>query len=61
MFVMREMAQHKNIRLPEITMIHLQLEICIVIEPEMLDISIPAGAVFRRPLPRGHTAFAYVL
>jgi redox-sensitive bicupin YhaK (pirin superfamily) len=33
----------------------------IVIEPEMLDISVPAGTVFRRPLPAGHTAFAYIL
>jgi len=33
----------------------------IVIEPEMLDISVPAGTVFRHPLPAGHTAFAYIL
>jgi redox-sensitive bicupin YhaK (pirin superfamily) len=33
----------------------------IVIEPEMLDISVPAGTVFRHPLPEGHTAFAYIL
>jgi len=33
----------------------------IVIEPEMLDISIPPGTAFRHPLPAGHTAFAYVL
>lgn len=33
----------------------------IVIEPEMLDVSVPAGTVFRRELPAGHTAFAYVL
>ncbi len=33
----------------------------IVIEPEMLDVSVPAGTVFRRPLPAGHTAFAYIL
>lgn len=33
----------------------------IVIEPEMLDISLPAGAVFRHSLPVGQTAFAYVL
>ena len=32
----------------------------IVIEPEMLDISVPAGTVFRHPLPTGHTAFAYI-
>ena len=33
----------------------------IVIEPEMLDISVPAGTVFIHPLPLGHTAFAYIL
>ncbi|WP_243372593.1 pirin family protein [Geotalea sp. SG265] len=33
----------------------------IVIEPEMLDISIPPGTVFRHPVPARHTAFAYVL
>jgi quercetin 2,3-dioxygenase len=33
----------------------------IVIEPEMLDISVPAHTVFQHPLPEGHTAFAYVL
>jgi hypothetical protein len=33
----------------------------IVIEPEMLDISVPAGAVFSHAVPAGHTAFAYVL
>lgn len=33
----------------------------IVIEPEMLDISVPGGTVFRRPIPAGHTAFAYIL
>jgi redox-sensitive bicupin YhaK (pirin superfamily) len=33
----------------------------IVIEPEMLDISIPPGTVFSHHLPVGHTAFAYVL
>ncbi|MBW4055071.1 MAG: pirin family protein [Proteobacteria bacterium] len=33
----------------------------IVIEPEMLDISVPAGIVFNHPLPAGHTAFAYIL
>jgi hypothetical protein len=33
----------------------------IVIEPEMLDISVPAGSVFRRPLPAGNTVFAYIL
>jgi redox-sensitive bicupin YhaK (pirin superfamily) len=33
----------------------------IVIEPEMLDISVPAGTMFTHPLPAGHTAFAYIL
>ena len=33
----------------------------IVIEPEMLDISVPAGTVFSHPLPVGHAAFAYIL
>jgi quercetin 2,3-dioxygenase len=33
----------------------------IVIEPEMLDITIPPGTIFAHPLPPGHTAFAYVL
>jgi hypothetical protein len=31
------------------------------IDPEMLDISVPAGTVFSHPLPLGHTAFAYIL
>jgi redox-sensitive bicupin YhaK (pirin superfamily) len=33
----------------------------IVIDPEMLLVSIPAGKVFIHKLPAGHTAFAYVL
>ncbi|MRR58212.1 MAG: pirin family protein [Deltaproteobacteria bacterium] len=33
----------------------------IVIEPEMLDITVPSGTVFNHPLPQGHTVFAYVL
>jgi hypothetical protein len=33
----------------------------IVIEPEMLDISVPAGTQFLHQLPEGHTAFAYIL
>lgn len=33
----------------------------IVIDPEMLDISVPPATVFQRPLPPGHTAFAYIL
>ncbi len=33
----------------------------IVIEPEMLDVTIPPGNMFTHRLPAGHTAFAYVL
>jgi len=33
----------------------------IVIDPEMLDVTVPAGMVFRHPVKAGHTAFAYVL
>jgi quercetin 2,3-dioxygenase len=33
----------------------------IVIEPEMLDITVPPGSVFRHPLPEGHTVLAYIL
>lgn len=33
----------------------------IVIEPEMLDLSIPAGIVYEHTVPEGHTAFAYIL
>ena len=33
----------------------------IVIEPEMLDITVPPGTVFNHALPLGHTVFAYVL
>lgn len=33
----------------------------IVIDPEMLDITIPAGTTFRHPVKEGHTAVAYVL
>jgi redox-sensitive bicupin YhaK (pirin superfamily) len=33
----------------------------IVIEPEMLDIYVPAGTSFSHSLPSGHTAFAYIL
>jgi redox-sensitive bicupin YhaK (pirin superfamily) len=29
-------------------------------EPEYLDVSMPARAVFEQPVPRGHTAIAYV-
>ncbi len=33
----------------------------IVIEPEMLDITVPPGTEFTHVLPTGHTAFVYVL
>jgi redox-sensitive bicupin YhaK (pirin superfamily) len=33
----------------------------IIIEPEMLDITVPAGETFNHEIPAGHTAFAYVL
>jgi hypothetical protein len=33
----------------------------IVIEPELLDIRIPAGTTYLHPLPEGHTAFVYIL
>ncbi len=33
----------------------------IVTDPEYLDVSVPAGAEFRHPIRRGHTAFAYVI
>jgi len=32
----------------------------VVIDPEYLDVSLPAGAEFVHPVPAGHTAFAYV-
>ena len=31
----------------------------IAADPTYLDVSVPAGAVYRHPIPRGHTAFAY--
>jgi quercetin 2,3-dioxygenase len=33
----------------------------IVIDPEMLDVSVPPGTIFRHPVKEGHTAIAYVL
>jgi len=33
----------------------------IVTDPEYLDVSLPAGASFSHPVPRGHTVFAYVV
>jgi hypothetical protein len=32
----------------------------IITEPEYLDVSVPVGSTFRRPVPRSHNAFAYV-
>jgi redox-sensitive bicupin YhaK (pirin superfamily) len=32
----------------------------IVAEPEYLDVSLPAHGVFKQPVPRGHSVFAYV-
>jgi quercetin 2,3-dioxygenase len=32
----------------------------VVIEPQYLDVEMPAGAGFLHPTPRGHTVFAYV-
>jgi redox-sensitive bicupin YhaK (pirin superfamily) len=29
-------------------------------DPEYLDVSMPAGRTFEQPVPRGHTALAYV-
>jgi redox-sensitive bicupin YhaK (pirin superfamily) len=33
----------------------------IIIEPEMLDITVPPGTVFEHRVPEGHTAFVYIL
>jgi hypothetical protein len=33
----------------------------VVIDPEYLDVSVPAHATFTHPTPRGHTVFAYVI
>jgi redox-sensitive bicupin YhaK (pirin superfamily) len=33
----------------------------IVIDPEYLDVTVPAGAVFTHETPKGHTVFAYVI
>lgn len=33
----------------------------IVIEPQMLDISMPAGGTYEQQIPEGHTAFIYIL
>jgi len=32
----------------------------VVIQPEYLDVTLPAGRIFTHPTPRGHTVFAYV-
>ena len=33
----------------------------IVIEPEFLDVTVPAGVTFTHPVKNGHTAFAYAI
>src|SRR5512136_965723 len=33
----------------------------VVIDPEYLDVKVPAGGSFTHPTPRGHTVFAYVI
>jgi quercetin 2,3-dioxygenase len=33
----------------------------IVIDPEYLDVTVPAGATFTHATPKGHTVFAYVI
>jgi redox-sensitive bicupin YhaK (pirin superfamily) len=33
----------------------------VVIDPEYLDVKVPAGTSFTHPTPRGHTVFAYVI
>jgi len=33
----------------------------IVIDPEYLDVTMPAGATFKHKTPKGHTVFAYVI
>ncbi len=33
----------------------------VVIDPEYLDVAVPAGSTFRHPTKRGHTVFAYVI
>lgn len=33
----------------------------VMVEPEYLDVAMPAGGEFRHAIPRGHTAFAYVI
>ena len=32
----------------------------LAVAPKLLDVTLPAGTVFREAVPRGHTAFAYV-
>ena len=32
----------------------------LAVSPKFIDVTLPPGAVFREPVPRGHTAFAYV-
>ncbi len=32
----------------------------LAVAPKFVDVTLPGGTVFREPVPRGHTAFAYV-
>jgi quercetin 2,3-dioxygenase len=32
----------------------------LAVAPKFVDVTLPAGTTFREPVPRGHTAFAYV-
>jgi quercetin 2,3-dioxygenase len=32
----------------------------LAVAPKFVDVTLPPGAVFREPVPRGHTAFAYL-
>jgi redox-sensitive bicupin YhaK (pirin superfamily) len=32
----------------------------LAVAPKFVDVTLPGGAAFREPVPRGHTAFAYV-
>ena len=32
----------------------------LAVAPKFVDVTLPAGTAFREPVPRGHTAFAYV-
>ncbi len=32
----------------------------LAVAPKFIDVKLPSGAAFREPVPRGHTAFAYL-